>query len=154
MEHNYTTRICWTGNTGVGTAGYHAYERTWDICVAGKAPIHCSNDPLLGGDASKMNPEDLFISSLAACHMLWYLHLAADAGITVVSYEDIPVAVGEIAKGGAGRFLSVVLKPKITVLDGCDLATAQALHHQIHRVCFIARSVNFPISYAPEFTVI
>jgi hypothetical protein len=69
-SHDYTTRILWTGNRGEGTAHYKAYDRTWDIAVPGKAVVHCSNDPLLGGDPGKMNPEDLLLSALSACHML------------------------------------------------------------------------------------
>lgn len=113
MQHAYTSNITWTGK-GTGTSGYKAYARTWDIAVKGKEPIHCSNDPLLGGDPGKMNPEDLLLSSLSACHMLWYLHLASDAGITVMEYQDSPVATGEVLKGGAGRFISATLRPKIT----------------------------------------
>ena len=103
-NHDYTTRILWTGNRGEGTAHYKAYDRTWDIAVPGKAVVHCSNDPLLGGDPAKMNPEDLLLSALSACHMLWYLHYASDAGIVVTSYSDSPVGVGEVGRGGAGRF--------------------------------------------------
>jgi len=44
---------------------------TWDIAVPGKEVVHCSNDPLLGGDPSKLNPEDFLLSALSACHMLW-----------------------------------------------------------------------------------
>lgn len=143
MEHAYTSHITWTGNQGTGTSGYKTYARTWDIAVKGKEPIHCSNDPLLGGDPGKMNPEDLLLSSLSACHMLWYLHLASDAGITVMEYQDSPVATGEVLKGGAGRFISATLRPKITVLPGTDLDAAAAIHQQIHHVCFIARSVIF-----------
>jgi organic hydroperoxide reductase OsmC/OhrA len=152
-DHTYTSRIVWTGNTGQGTANYRAYARTWDVAVPGKAPISCSNDPLFGGDPAKMNPEDLLLSALSACHMLWYLHYASEAGITVVSYEDTPVGVGEVGKGGAGRFVSAELKPVIVVKPGADLAKAEALHHRIHEVCFVARSVNFPVTYAPEFKV-
>ena len=86
-NHDYTTRILWTGNRGEGTAHYKAYDRTWDIAVPGKAVVHCSNDPLLGGDPAKMNPEDLLLSALSSCHMLWYLHYASDAGIVVTSSE-------------------------------------------------------------------
>lgn len=68
MEHAYTSHITWTGNQGTGTSGYKAYARTWDIAVKGKEPIHCSNDPLLGGDPGKMNPEDLLLSSLCLSH--------------------------------------------------------------------------------------
>ncbi|WP_241609046.1 OsmC family protein [Rosenbergiella australiborealis] len=153
MESIYHSTIKWTGNLGQGTAHYRGYARTWDISIPGKPTIACSNDPLLGGDPSKMNPEDLLISSLSACHMLWYLHLASSAGITVVAYQDMPSAVGEVLKSGAGRFLSMTLKPVITVLPGTDLQLAEQLHHKIHEVCFIARSVNFPVDYQPEFII-
>jgi organic hydroperoxide reductase OsmC/OhrA len=103
-NHDYTTRILWTGNRGEGTAHYKAYDRTWDIAVPGKAPVHCSNDPLLGGDPGKMNPEDLLLSALSACHMLWYLHYASDAGIVVTSYSDAPLGWARWARrGGAVR---------------------------------------------------
>ncbi|MGV6873255.1 OsmC family protein [Pseudochelatococcus sp. B33] len=119
--------------------------------MSGKAVIHCSNDPLLGGDASKMNPEDLLISALSACHMLWYLHYASDAGIVVTAYEDSPIGIGEVTADGTGRFTSAILRPRITVPPGADIDAATTIHHRIHEVCFIARSVNFPVSYEPTF---
>ena len=153
MPHDYTSHIVWTGNRGAGTADYRAYDRTWNIAVPGKPVIACSNDPLLGGDPGKMNPEDLLLSALSACHMLWYLHYASDAGIAVQAYEDSPQGRAEMGPGGAGRFTLVTLRPRITVPAGTDLAQAEAIHHRIHKVCFIARSVNFPVDYAPEFAL-
>ena len=153
MAHDYTSRVIWTGNRGEGTAHYRAYDRTWDIAVPGKPVVQCSNDPLLGGDPGKMNPEDLLLSALSACHMLWYLHYASEAGLTVQAYEDAPIGRGEVGPGGAGRFVSVTLHPKITLPQGSDLALAEAIHHRIHKVCFIARSMNFPVDYAPDFVL-
>lgn len=150
MDHLYTSSVVWTGNRGEGTANYRSYDRTWDIAVAGKSVIHCSNDPLLGGDPTKMNPEDLLLSSLSACHMLWYLHYASDAGIVVTKYEDAPVGHGVVERGGAGRFTAAVLNPRVTVLPGTDTDAANAIHGRIHEVCFIARSVNFPVTYQPQ----
>src|SRR4051812_31087690 len=145
-QHDYTSDIAWTGNRGEGTKSYRSYDRTWDIAIPGKPVVHCSNDPLLGGNPARANPEDLLLSSLAACHMLWYLHYASEAGIVVTSYRDTPIGVGESSPSGAGRFLRAILKPHITVRAGDDLAAADAIHHRIHEVCFIARSVNFPVS--------
>ena len=153
MQHDYTTRVIWTGNRGTGTSSYRGYDRTWNIAAKGKPVVACSNDPLLGGDPSKMNPEDLLISALSACHMLWYLHFAAEAGVVVLGYEDAPLAVGETGAGGAGRFLSCELRPQILLAAGADLVEAEAIHHRIHQVCYIARSVNFPISIRASFTV-
>ena len=153
MAHEYTARVVWTGNRGEGTAHYRAYDRTWDIAVPGKPVVHCSNDPLLGGDPGKMNPEDLLLSALSACHMLWYLHYASDAGLRVLGYEDSPLGQGELGPGGAGRFVKATLRPRVTLLAGSDLAAAEAIHHRIHAVCFIARSVSFPVDYEPEFVL-
>jgi organic hydroperoxide reductase OsmC/OhrA len=150
-EHDYTCRVEWTGNRGEGTKSYRGYDRTWDIGTPGKPVVHCSNDPLLGGDPALPNPEDLLLSALSACHMLWYLHLASSAGITVLAYSDEPSGIGESTPDGAGRFIRATLKPRIEVAAGTDLARADAIHHDIHKYCFIARSVNFPISYEASY---
>jgi len=150
-EHRYASRIAWTGNRGEGTKTYRGYDRTWEIRTPGKPAVSCSNDPLLGGDPDLHNPEDLLVSSLASCHMLWYLHLASNAGIAVLAYEDRPEGNGESEPSGAGRFLKAVLKPEITVPAGTDLAKADAIHSDIHKVCFIARSVNFPVDIEARY---
>ena len=152
--HDFASSIVWTGNRGEGTRAYKGYDRTWDIALPGKDIIHCSNDPILGGDPAKMNPEDLLISALSACHMLWYLHLASNAGIVVTDYRDDPIGHGETLLNGAGRFIAAVLHPKISVQEGADLEFAGELHHKVHDFCFISRSVNFPVSYEPTFNVV
>ncbi|WP_299016298.1 OsmC family protein [uncultured Caulobacter sp.] len=150
-QHDYTSLIEWTGDRGQGTRTYRGYDRTWNIATPGKPVVNCSNDPLLGGDPTLHNPEDLLLSSLSACHMLWYLHLASSAGIVVRGYRDQPLGVGESTPDGAGRFLRATLRPHIVVEHGADLTKADAIHHEIHKVCFIARSVNFPVDYAATY---
>src|ERR1700753_1201317 len=120
-KHDFTSRIVWTGNRGDGTRTYRGYDRTWEIQTPGKAVVQCSNDSMLGGDPSRANPEDLLISALSACHMLWDLHRASAAGIVVVHYEDSPVGHGETDSSGAGRFLAATLRPTVHVRAGADL---------------------------------
>lgn len=151
QRHDFAPQIAWTGNRGDGTARYLGYARTWSIVTPGKPPVACSNDPRLGGDAGLHNPEDLLIASLSACHMLWYLHLASAAGIVVEDYRDEPLGHGESTADGAGRFVAATLRPRITVRRGADLARAEAIHHEIAEVCFIARSVAFPVRYAATY---
>ncbi len=146
QQHEYTSAIVWTGNRGAGTRDYRGYDRLWEVRTRGKPVITCSNDPLLGGDPTKPNPEDMLLSALSACHMLWYLHLACVAGIIVTGYEDTPSGIGETTTDGAGRFVSATLHPKIRLLSKADTSRADELHSQIHDYCFIARSVNFPTS--------
>jgi organic hydroperoxide reductase OsmC/OhrA len=152
--HDFEARVQWTGDRGDGTRTYRGYDRSWQIVTDGKPAIDCSNDPQLGGDPSKPNPEDLLIASLSACHMLWYLHLAARAGIVVRAYEDRPVGTGETGSRGEGRFVRAVLRPRITLEAGSDIAKADAIHADVHLYCFIARSVNFPVGYEADYVEI
>lgn len=151
--HDFTAQIAWTGNRGEGTAHYKGYDRTWSIVTEGKPVVHCSNDPMLGGNPTRHNPEDILLSSLSACHMLWYLHLASNAGIVVSAYEDAPLGVGETLPNGASRFTQVTLRPRITVASGTDLKKADQIHYDVHNYCFIARSVNFPVIYTAKYVV-
>lgn len=151
--HDFDAKVVWTGNQGTGNKSYKGYARTWEVRTAGKPVIACSNDPLLGGDPSLHNPEDMLIAALSACHMLWYLHLAHEAGVIVLGYEDDPVGHGESEASGAGRFVSAELRPRITVAAGTDLARAEAVHHEIGKVCFIARSVAFPVTHKARYVI-
>jgi len=145
-KHEYTACIEWTGNTGEGTRTYKSYERSWQLCTQNKPVVACSNDPVLGGDPGKHNPEDMLVASVASCHMLWYLHLCSVAGIGVISYQDNPLAIGEMQPSGAGRFVSITLRPIITITRVSDQTKAVSIHDDIHEYCFIARSINFPVN--------
>jgi organic hydroperoxide reductase OsmC/OhrA len=148
-EHRYAVTVEWTGDRGSGTSGYKAYARDHEIQVAGKPPIPGSSDPAFRGDPARYNPEDLLVASLSGCHMLWYLHLCATAGIVVTRYVDRAEGTMIENPDGSGRFTSVLLKPDIAVKPGADLAKARALHADAHTLCFIANSVTFPVTHAP-----
>ena len=152
-EHIYSIQVTWTGNLGQGTSSYRAYARDHDIVSAGKPTIPGSADPAFRGDRTRYNPEDLLVASLSACHMLWYLHLAAEAGVVVVDYADQAGGVMLETEAGGGSFTSVVLRPTVTVLPGADLALAAHLHTRAHELCFIANSVNFPVTCEPTIVL-
>ena len=149
-EHQYRITTTWTGNLGTGTSDYRAYSRNHEIKILGKrAPIPGSSDQAFRGDPARYTPEELLVASLSTCHMLWYLHLCADAGIVVIEYED--AATGSMAEhpDGSGEFTRVVLRPRVVITDPARIPDALALHHRAHDVCFIARSVNFPVEHEP-----
>lgn len=144
--HTYRIVTTWTGNTGQGTAGYRTYKRDHEICADGKtAPVFGSSDPGFRGDPARYNPEELFVSTLSSCHMLWMLHLCADAGIIVTAYSDQACGVMQENPDGSGRFTEVRLHPVMTITDPRRIAEAEALHARAHEMCFIANSVNFPV---------
>jgi organic hydroperoxide reductase OsmC/OhrA len=149
-EHRYVVALTWTGNLGSGTSGYRDYSRNYEIGADGKPVILGSADPAFRGDRSRWNPEELLVASLAACHKLWYLHLAAEAGIIVTAYADRAEGVMEVGRDGAGKFTTVVLRPTVTVVAGSDIELARTLHKPAHEKCFIANSVNFPVECEPQ----
>ncbi|MDG6402783.1 OsmC family protein [Pseudomonas quasicaspiana] len=148
-SHHYEVQVTWTGNQGEGTSSYRTYSRSHVIQAEGKPSIEGSSDPSFRGDPKRWNPEELLLASLSACHKLWYLGLCAEAGIVVLEYEDKAEGTMVEESDGAGQFTSVVLKPKVTLAPGSDIEGAHALHKTAHEKCFIARSVNFPVSHAP-----
>lgn len=148
-NHLYKTSITWTGNTGVGTENYRAYERSHVIAVEGKPDINASSDPAFRGDPGKYNPEELFLASLSSCHMLWYLHLCAEAGVVVVAYSDQATGTMEENENG-GHFTGVTLNPVVVVKEASMIEKASSLHHRANELCFIANSVNFPVQHKSE----
>ncbi|QDH77657.1 OsmC family peroxiredoxin [Echinicola soli] len=147
--HHYQTLITWTGNTGMGTRGYLAYQRNFDVVTEGRPVVYGSADPHFRGDKSRHNPEELFLASIASCHMLWYLHLCAEAGVSIVSYEDHAEGIMQENKNGSGQFSEVVLYPVVTVEAESMKTKAMQLHEEANKYCFIANSCNFKIRHKP-----
>lgn len=151
-SHHYQIAITWTGNTGNGTSSPRAYSRDHEVRVTGLEPIAASSDPAFRGNPARWNPEQLYLASIAQCHMLWYLGLAAAAGIVVTAYEDNPTGTMIEEPDGAGQFDSVMLRPIVTISPTSDVKLAEEIHHRVGQYCFIARSINTPIHH--EVTVL
>ncbi|WP_026934905.1 OsmC family protein [Christiangramia echinicola] len=152
-KHNYQVTIEWTGNQGSGTSDYNSYNRNHKISSEGKYDqIHGSSDPSFLGDNAKYNPEDLFLSSLSACHMLWYLHVCATNKIMVIEYVDNAKGVMEIMENGIGKFVEVTLYPTVKITDKKMISKANELHAEAAKMCFIANSCNFEVKHNPTTT--
>ncbi|UYW01899.1 OsmC family protein [Flavobacterium agricola] len=148
-QHHYNANILWTGNRGEGTTSYKAFGREHTISIENKTAILGSSDPAFRGDKTKHNPEDLFLASLAACHMLWYLHLCAETGIVVTNYSDNATAIMAEMPNGSGKFIAATLNPSVTITNPDLIEKANALHKKANEFCFIANSVNFPVLHNP-----
>lgn len=153
-KHTYQVDIRWTGNQGVGTKSYRSYLRDYDISGMGKSQaIKGSSDPEFRGDTSRYNPEELLVSSISSCHMLWYLHLCSAHDIVVVDYEDSATGVMMETEEGSGRFEKVTLFPVVSITDASQVELAKQLHDEAHKMCFIANSCNFPIDHQAKIIV-
>lgn len=151
--HLYKSSLSWSGNRGSGTSEYKAYDRSHDISIPGKQTILCSSDPTFRGDKTRYNPEELLVASLSGCHMLWYLHLCTENGVVVTAYTDEATGTMQENPDGSGQFTEVTLNPRVTVAEKNMLEKANALHNNAHTLCFIARSVNFPVLHHPVTVV-
>ena len=109
-------------------------------------------DPHFRGDADRWNPEELLVAALSQCHLLSFLHAAADSGVVVVDYSD--TATGTLrTEGTGGRMTGVVLRPVVTVAEPEMAGKCAALHDRSHADCFICGSVNFPVTHEPTVRV-
>jgi len=152
-SHEYQTSLVWTGNKGSGTMDYRSYDRSYVVSVDQKADIQGSSDSAFMGDKEKHNPEDLLLSAISSCHMLWYLHLCSENGIVVLDYTDKALGIMTENADGSGHFTEVKLHPQVTISRDGDVEKANALHEQANKMCFIANSCNFPITHQPNCTV-
>lgn len=148
-EHRYKAGIRWTGNRGTGTSDYKSYDRSHTISIMGKPDISASSDPAFRGDSACHNPEDLLLSSLSGCHMLWYLHLCSVHGILVTDYVDEAEGIMKENEDGSGSFSSVTLNPTVKVKEPSMKQKAMELHKKANKLCFIANSVNFQVYHKP-----
>lgn len=152
-HHHYKTTIEWTGNKGFGTSNYRDYERSHTISVENKPVIEGSSDPAFRGDKTKYNPEEMLLSSLSSCHMLWYLHFCSEAGIIVTGYIDSAIGTMEETANGSGHFTEAILNPVVTITDEKQIKKAEELHEKANQFCFIANSVNFPVKHIPKILI-
>src|SRR4030095_8078961 len=87
-EHHYKLTTVWLGNKGSGTKNVKSYDRSHTVTIAGKPELHLTTDNPAVGDKSKLNPEDLLVTTISSCHMLSYLYVCAMEGIVITEYTD------------------------------------------------------------------
>ena len=151
----HTAEISWQRGTQdfVG----NRYSRKHVLRFDGGAEIVGSSSPhvvpLPMSDAAAVDPEEMFIASLASCHMLWFLSIAAKYDFCVDRYDDKPVGVMQRNKAGRMAVAVVTLKPLVqfsgTTLPSYD--QLMKMHHEAHEECFIANSVTTDVRCEPIY---
>lgn len=152
----YTAKLVWQRHPTEAFSD-NRYSRRHLVAFDGGVELPASSSPTVVplplSDASAVDPEEMFVASLSSCHLLWFLSLAAGAGLRVERYEDD--AVGTMARNAEGRMAMtrVVLRPRVTFVAGSapvDANALAALHHQAHEKCFIANSVKTEVLCEPR----
>jgi organic hydroperoxide reductase OsmC/OhrA len=137
-----------------GAFEYKSYSRAHDLSFEGG--IHVPGNAAAGNippsvpAAHGMDPEQAFVASLSACHMLWFLHLACRAKFTVTRYVDEASGVLEKNAAGVMMMTKVTLRPAVTFSGARPTPEEhEMLHHRAHEECFIANSVASKIECLP-----
>lgn len=148
----YTATVEWRRNGEIFADGRYSRAHAWRF--DGGAEVRASSSPFVVpvpySDPTGVDPEEAFVASLSACHMLWFLSLAAKRGWVVESYVD--EAVGVMAADAAGNLsiTRVALRPAVHFAgDPPPADEVRAVHHQAHEECFIARSVRTEVVCEP-----
>lgn len=149
----YQIDLAWKGNRGAGTMTYTAYDRDFTARAPDKHPIYGSSHPAFRGDEERYCPEELLLTSLASCHMLWYLHMCAAHEVVVLDYHDTPAMEMEVKEFGNGDIRRALLSPVVKIASPDHRDLAAELHQKAHKSCFIAKSVNFEIIINPKIEI-
>lgn len=151
----YTAEVVWQRNgqdfLGNRYSRKHLLRFDGGIEVPGSSSPHVV--PLPFSEAAAVDPEEAFIASIAACHMLWFLSIAAKRKFCVDNYADNAIGVMEKNAEGRVAVTLVTLRPDVA-FSGERVPTREeldALHHAAHDACFIANSVRTEIRCEPVY---
>lgn len=141
--------VSWQRGGAVFTDNRYSRRHSWSFdggaqVVASSSP-HVVKVPM--SDASAVDPEEAFVAALASCHMLWFLGLAAQAGVLVDGYVDSASSGMSTLPDGRQVLGPIVLRPQVTLAAGQgDLHEKLAvLHHAAHEQCFLASTLRYPL---------
>lgn len=152
MSAIYTARLKWTGGDRGPALDPKTFSRDLTLKFDNQTVL-ASAAPEFSGDPDRVNPEEMLLGAVSACQALTYLFLAARKGVHVVSYEDR--AEGTLAQvDGRTQMTNIVLHPVIGLETGSDLAVAEALIDKAHAGCFVANSLNAPVTIEAHFGVV
>lgn len=109
--------------------------------------------PLPMSDASALDPEEAFVSSLSSCHMLWFLTMAVKRKFRVDRYFDAATGVMEKNAEGKVAMTVVTLHPEVAFSGERQPSREELhkLHHDAHEACFIANSVKTEVRCEPVY---
>lgn len=144
--HRYTARTHWSGDTG---AGWDHYDRAHSASAPPATPNLTLTTGESKGDPRDLNPEQLLLMAASSCQLLWFLHLAAKARISVIEYED--EADAEMPEDDPPvRLTRITLRPRIVVKPGPTDERVKHLVELAHKECYIANSLKTDVAIEPR----
>lgn len=152
-EHK--VKILWEKGTDIFIDNLYSRAHKWILDGDLEMPASASPFivPIPYSNPKAIDPEEAFVASIASCHMLWVLHIAAKRKICIETYSD--EAFGIIKQNGSGylHIEKVILQPSVT-FSGDEIPTTDEhifIHNEAHKQCFIANSVKTNIEFNFNF---
>lgn len=148
-QHSFEISLYWSPSSP--PLNKRGYSRDHVLTAGNAEVIHGSAAKQFHGDPDSWNPEQLFISAVAQCHMLTFLFLASRSKINILSYSDNAIGSIRMDKDGiGGEFEIIKLFPTITVEckateRGTTLEFLKNLEQEVAKHCFIRRSILTPV---------
>lgn len=122
-----------------GEFSHQSYNKEHVATISGNAlPMASANTQGFS------DPEQALAASVASCHMLTFLALAAKKRLVVERYEDNPMATSEAMEDGRFWVSKIQLQPSVMFAEGHGPSNEalRKMHEKAHHHCFIANSLQ------------
>ena len=142
---DHVAEVRWSRDGQAFTYDAYSRDHTWRFTSG--IELAASASPVYLGSPSAVDPEEAFVASIASCHMLTFLAIAARKRLVVDAYADR--AVGLLTPNAEGRLAitQVTLSPQITWGGPAPSSgVIERMHELSHQECFIANSVTTEIT--------
>lgn len=151
----YTAKVIWIKPNDAPFTD-NQFSRVHQWVLDGGCTIQMSSSPqvvpLPMSNESLPDPEETFIASVASCHMLFFLSIAARYKFIIHSYQDLTEGFMEKNDSGKMMITQINLYPTIEFAGERTPNTIQIqkIHDLAHQNCFLANSVKSSIHIYPK----
>lgn len=148
MNQKISAKIHWKSQIDESfLKGRYSRTHSWKLDsgnqVEASASTHIVPQPY--ANPKLIDPEEAFVCSVSSCHMLFFLSIAAKKKITVLQYDDSPIAI--LSKNDSKKIAvtEIILQPKVITKEATNKETLEKIHELAHKNCFIGNSINSTI---------
>lgn len=137
VPHMYSARI--TGGP----------EGDATVTVDGVGELHSATTSEMGGSGDGWSPGHLLLAAVEGCFLFTFHAIAQNSKLDFVKLEVSGQGTVD-REDGTTCFVSITLRPRLTLPAGSDAARALRILEKSERGCLVANSLKTPITLEPE----
>ncbi|MFV8835685.1 OsmC family protein [Aquisalimonas sp.] len=126
----------------------NTFSRNHRVALNGGQNVDVSASVEFKGDPNCADPEQMLVSAVSSCHMLFFLAIAEIQGYRVESYTDNPKGYLEQNEKKGREVTRIELSPQVT-FSGDKVPGEEAIekiHANAHKNCFIRNSITADVT--------